>query len=95
MKGVLVEHVKVREDDGGIIEIKLWQVPPSHDKPHGYKYSLAYIVKGKRIMGYDNAESKGDHRHYRDTEKPYRFTDVDSLLKDFYNDVAKCKGGKL
>ena len=92
MKGVLVNYVKVREDDGGIIEIKLWQVPPSSDKPHGYKYSLAYVVKGRRIIGYDNAEAMGDHRHYYDMEKPYRFTDVDSLLKDFYNDVAKYKG---
>ena len=31
------------------------------DKPHGYRYSLAYIVDGERVIGYDNGEGKGDH----------------------------------
>lgn len=94
MKGKLIRSVKVREDDGGIMEIKLWQVPPSGDKPHGYKYSLVYIVKGKRVIGYDNAEGKGDHRHYHGRETPYKFKDVDGLLQDFHDDVARYKEGK-
>ena len=32
----------------------MWRVNP-FDKPHGYKYSLVYIVKGERVIGYDNA----------------------------------------
>jgi len=44
--------------------MKIWQVPVSEDKPHGYKYSLVYIVGGERLIGYDNAEGKGDHRHF-------------------------------
>ena len=59
-KARLIRHIKVREDNGNIVEIKLWQVDPSLDKPHGYKYSLVYIVKGERVIGYDNAERKGD-----------------------------------
>ena len=64
MKGELIKHDKVKKDDGSIVEVKMWQVPPSPDKLHGYKYSLVYIVDGKRVIGYDNAEGKGDHRHY-------------------------------
>ncbi len=81
MKGKLVRHIKVREDTGNIIEVKMWRVNPSFDKPHGYKYSLVYIVKGKRVIGYDNAEGKGDHRHYGDKDEVYTFKSVDKLLK--------------
>ncbi|TLD39855.1 MAG: hypothetical protein JETT_3887 [Candidatus Jettenia ecosi] len=53
-KGKLIKHVKVVEDTGNIIEVKLRQIEPTDDKPHGYKYSLVYVVKGKRVIGYDN-----------------------------------------
>ena len=54
MASSLIRQVKVIEDNGNIIEVKMWQVTPSTDKPHGYKYSLVYIVKNKRVIGYDN-----------------------------------------
>lgn len=91
MKGKLVRHIKVREDTGNIIEVKMWRVNPSFDKPHGYKYSLVYIVKGKRVIGYDNAEGKGDHRHYGDREEVYTFKSIDKLFEDFYNDIQRVK----
>lgn len=91
MKGKLVRHIKVREDIGNIIEVKMWRVNPSLDKPHGYKYSLVYIVKGKRVIGYDNAEGKGDHRHYGNKEEVYTFKSVDKLFEDFYNDIQRVK----
>ena len=69
MKARLVRHSKVIEDDGSIVEMKLWEVPVSSDKPHGFKYSLAYIVKGKRAVCYDNGEAKGDHIHYYEKKR--------------------------
>jgi len=45
-----IRHNKFRDDNGNIIEVKMWQVTPSTDKPHGYKYSLVYIVNGKRVL---------------------------------------------
>lgn len=69
----------------------MWQVNPSHDKPHGYKYSLVYIVKGMRVIGYDNAEGKRDHRRYKDKEEAYIFKSVDKLFEDFYNDIKRVK----
>ncbi len=95
MNGNLVKHIKIREDTGNIMEVKLWQVDPSLDKPHGYKYSLVYIAKGKRVIGYDNAEGKGDHRHYKDSEGPYQFKDLRTLARDFYKDITKYKVGVL
>ncbi|MBS1259504.1 MAG: hypothetical protein MAG551_02576 [Candidatus Scalindua arabica] len=91
----LIKHVKVIEDDGNIVEVKMWQVTPSHDKPHGYKYSLAYIVKNKRVVGYNNGEGKGDHRHYKGHAKPYQFKDLKKLTEDFYNDIREYKEREL
>ena len=88
MKARLIYHVKEIVADGDIIEIKIWQVPKSKDKPHGMKYSFAYIRKGKRLVGYDNAEKKGDHRHLGDREMPYEFKNVDQLFADFYQDIT-------
>ncbi len=90
MKAHLVKHVKVEDDDGNLIEIKIWQLQaPSPDKPHGYKYSMAYIVEGMRIIGYDNSEGKGDHKHYGGKEVAYTFRSIDRLLEDFSRDIER------
>jgi hypothetical protein len=94
MPAELIAHKKVVDELGNIIEIKVWQLPEiTSDKQHGYKYSLVYIVNDERIIGYDNAEGKGDHRHYGKTEKPYKFKGIDLLLEDFYNDIEQYKRG--
>ncbi len=54
---------------------------------HGLKYSLFYGRPGERIVGYDNASGKGDHRHHKGRERPYRFTTFEKLLADFWRDV--------
>ena len=77
------------------IQSKVWKVAVSKDKPHGYKYSLVYIVEHERIIGYDNAEDKGDHMHYRNKTEPYRFVNLRGLVEDFYRDIKKYKEGKL
>lgn len=96
MKAEIIEHSKVIDELGNIIEITLWKLPePTKDKPYGYKYSLVYIVNGKRVIGYDNAEGKGDHKHIRDIERQYKFTDIWKLIDDFYKDIEKFKRGEL
>lgn len=74
-------------------EIKIWQVLGSRDKPHGLKYSLAYIISGERIIGYDNAEGKGDHKHYKGKEYPYLFESVEKLWEDFQRDIGLYERG--
>ena len=95
MKAKLVRHDKGYDEDGNIIEIKMWEVVVTPDKPHGYKYSLVYIVGGKRVIGYDNAECKGDHRHHRDKTEPHRFESLQKLVEDFYADVRRFKEGEI
>jgi hypothetical protein len=88
MKAELIIHNKAIDEHGNTVEIKLWAVEKSSDKPHGYKYSLAYIVDAKRVIGYDNAEQKGDHRHFGEKTKPYAFTGIKQLIRDFYGDIV-------
>ena len=91
MKASLIVRDRFEFEDGDIAEVRAWEVPSSEDKPHGYKYSLVYIVNGKRVIGYDNAEGKGDHRHYHDKEEAYEFKSIDRLFEDFYKDVRRFK----
>lgn len=89
MEAELIYEHKRFYPNGDISEITIWKVEKSKEKPYGYKYSLAYIREGKRIIGYDNAERKGDHRHYENREYPYIFKDVDQLFNDFYKDIRR------
>jgi hypothetical protein len=75
---------------GLIVQIKIWQLPKAtEERPHGLKYSLFFGREGERIIGYDNEAGKGDHRHYRGREEPYRFTTMENLIRDFWSDVRQ------
>lgn len=89
MRAELLIHDKVEDKHKGIIEVKVWAVPKTVDRPHGFKYSLVYIKDNIRVIGYDNAEGKGDHRHYGDKEMPYKFRGIDKLFEDFYKDLRE------
>lgn len=91
MRARLVHHEKITDELGNTVEAKIWSVPASPDKSHGYKYSLVYIVHGVRIIGYDNAEGKGDHRHFRGEEFSYVFRGLRRLIRDFEADVKLYK----
>ena len=71
--------------------MKVYDVPRTPTTPHGFKYSLVYFLKGKRLVGYDNHKHKGDHRHFHSATTPYVFTTVDGLIQDFRHDVAAVK----
>lgn len=72
----------------GIVEMVIWRVaepvPPSE---HPYKYRLVYVIEGKRVVGFDNERSKGDHQHIGDHEAPYNFTSPQQLMADFWQAV--------
>jgi len=90
MKTQLVFYQKVTDEREGTVEIKIWKLSKtSKDKPHGYRYSLVYILNGIRVIGYDNGEKKGDHRHYGNREEPYIFISIEKLFEDFYRDIRR------
>jgi len=88
MAARLLLHERKELEQGGFVELILWKLPKrTADRPHGYKYRLAYVRGGKCVLRYDNETSKGDHRHVGSREEPYRLTTVDALLNDFMRDV--------
>lgn len=48
---------------------------------------LVYVVDGKRVVGYDNARGRGDHRQLDDREEAYFFVNPLQLMADFIADV--------
>jgi hypothetical protein len=92
MKAELVYYEKRYFTESSFQEIKIWKIPESKDKPHGYKYSFVYIVDGERVIGYDNSEGKGDRKHYKGKEYPYKFQGLEKLWMDFMGDINQFKG---
>jgi hypothetical protein len=55
----------------------------------GSSRQVSVGVDGVCVLRYDNEAVKGDHRHVKDKEEPYNFTDPDTLLGDFWRDVEE------
>jgi hypothetical protein len=47
-----------------------------------------------REVGYDNERGKGNHRHFRGVEAPYKFNSVEQLMADFWADVRALRGSE-
>jgi Family of unknown function (DUF6516) len=75
------------DKDGGLVEMKVYDVPRIPTTPHSFKYSLVYVRNGQRLVGYDNHEHRSDHRHFHTTTTSYRFTSIERLIEDFRHDV--------
>jgi hypothetical protein len=92
-RGRLLFRFKESYEDGEIVELRAWSVPRSAAKPEGLKYSMVYIdARGRRILGYDNAEGKGHHRHVGDDETPFRFEGLEVLRSNFLDEVSRLRG---
>lgn len=82
-------------DDSTFVEIVVWRVlRPVRRSHHRFKYRLALVRAGTCILRYDNEAGKGDHRHLGEAQRRYPFTDPDSLLADFWRDVAALEAMK-
>lgn len=88
MKAALVHRSKTVLSDGSIIEMVVWQLPgPVLGSTHGFKYRLYFGREGRRLVGNDNERGKGDHKHVAGRELDYVFSDVETLMADFLDDV--------
>ena len=87
MKAELIHRSK-SDYGNGFVEVVIWKVPkPVPPSEHPFKYSLVYIVDGKRVVGYDNERGKGDHKHIGDKEYPYQWVSPSQLMNDFMSDL--------
>lgn len=92
MSAKLLIGERVVFPDGSLVSVKVWLVPePVPPCDHGYKYSLVYVVDGKRVLGYDNERGKGDHRHAGVMEEPVTFTTLRALLARFEAEVEQMR----
>ncbi len=91
--GKLVLREKVIDEQGGIVELAIWQVPKSADFPEGVRYRLAYVPpgEGQPTILYDVHRGKAHHRHAEGTEHPYQFNSVEQLVEDFRADIERIK----
>lgn len=91
----LIHRFKDVTPRGEIIEMVIWKVPePVPPATHRFKYRLVYVVDGKRVVGFDNERSKGDHRHIGSDEQPYRFESIERLIEDFIQAVEAWRAGR-
>lgn len=89
MKSKKIIHEKYVRADGGVIEMKIWQVSRSAAYPDGVRYSLYWVHNKEVIVGYDNHAPKGPHRHIRGDELSYEYKDATSLVRDFWQEVKE------
>jgi hypothetical protein len=84
MRATLITRFKDVTPEGDVIELVVWRLPkPLPPCARDYKYRAVYIVRGERVVGFDNERGKGDHQHVRGRERPYVFTTIDRLIEDF------------
>ena len=90
MKAVALVRRRVVVAADAFVEVVVWHVPePVLPSTHLFKYRLAYVVKQRCVLLYDNERGKGDHRHTGTAEEPYTFSTPDQLMADFEADVAR------
>ncbi len=90
MKAVELICTRIAYSESAFAELVLWRLSkPIEGALHGFKYRLAYIVRGECVLRYDNEVGKGDHRHFGGKESAYLFTTPEQLVVDFQNDIAR------
>ena len=91
MEAVLVFRDK-KVKGGLIIEMVVWELDAALEGcSHRFKYRLfcGSLETGASLVRYDNERGKGDHRHVREREQPYAFTNLEKLFADFEKDVRE------
>jgi hypothetical protein len=96
VKATPLRDFKRTLSDGAKLQIIIWILPePTKHYPHGLKYRLNYSLSdGTSLVRYDNHMPKGDHKHLKTIEQPYKFISEEKLIKDFLADIVN-NGGQL
>jgi hypothetical protein len=95
-------------EQGYWIKFEIKRVRRSKRRPFGLSYPFTlHDPEGTRLVGFDNAHlvaapgsrfkrqlPESDHWHRTETDpgRPYRFTDADALLEDFFREVHRVLG---
>jgi Family of unknown function (DUF6516) len=88
MKAKLILRERITLDDDMFVELIVWHLPERlAGSQHDFKYRLALVRENICVMRYDNEAGKGDHKHSGESEIDYRFSGLDQLQSDFWDDV--------
>lgn len=88
MKAQVLFDQRIQQGDHAFAQLRVVQVPNEvRGSAHLFKYSLSLVVEGVCVLRFDNEAGKGDHYHLGLAELPYRFTDMPTLLNDFWQQV--------
>ena len=89
MKATLLQKERIKLGHNRFVEVVVWQVPnPVPGSAHEFEYRMVLVVNEVSVLRYDNEAGKGDHKHVGGIEVPYKFSTLDQLVDDFWNDVA-------
>lgn len=69
--------------DGSFVDWSIVRIEMDQWRPHGIKYRIAWIQKGRCRVLFDNHHGKRDHSHVDGFEMTYEFLTVDQLWTDF------------
>jgi hypothetical protein len=97
-------------EKGYWLKFDITPVEATKNRPHGLSYSFTlHAPDGTRLVGFDNAHDvpakssrftrRGRttdrwHRTQEDPGRPYRFTDAETLIDDFFNEVERTLGDR-
>jgi hypothetical protein len=84
------------------VKFAVRRVPADAARPHGLAYTLTlHELGGQRVFGIDNAHmarmtsgpagrssAVRDHLHRNETVRPYVYRDANTLMDDFWREVA-------
>ena len=85
---LLKERHVIGEDR--FVDIAIWRLPkPAGGSLHDFKYRLAFVVNRACVLRFDNEDGKGDHKHRGRRQVSYRFTTLDQLIADFWQEVEE------
>jgi len=79
-------------DHENFLEIAFYQIESDRFRPHGWRYRLAWIQKGKCRILFDNHHGKADHYHVDEQEFPYKFKSIRQLRFDFIKLIQQLGG---
>ena len=90
MRAVELLRQRIVYTEDSFAELVLWRLPrPLPGSPHPFKYRLAFVVRGRCVLRFDNEAGKGDHRHRRGREAAYDFSSPEKLIADFQREIAR------
>ena len=90
MRATQIISTRIIYSKSAFAELVLWRLPkPLDGSLHDFKYRLAYVVRGKCVLRYDNETGKGDHRHVCGKESAYMLTTPEQLIADFQKNIER------